>query len=73
MNESIATNVRTKRLEKGYKQEVLALECNMSQANLSHIERGKVNPSEKIMEKIAKSLETTTEELKCGVRIEHNN
>jgi transcriptional regulator with XRE-family HTH domain len=73
MNEFIATNVRTKRLEKGYKQDTLALECKMSQANLSHIERGKTTPSEKTMEKIAKSLETTAEALKYGVRIEHNN
>ncbi len=33
MNNLLADNIRTKRLERGYKQEVLALECNMTQAN----------------------------------------
>jgi transcriptional regulator with XRE-family HTH domain len=73
MNEQIANNIRNKRLELGYKQEVLALECNMTQANISHIEKGKVKPSEEKLEKIAQTLGTTPEELKYGVTIEHKN
>lgn len=73
MNEQIANNIRNKRLELGYKQEVLALECNMTQANISHIEKGKVKPSEGKLEKIAQTLGTTSEELKYGVTIEHKN
>jgi transcriptional regulator with XRE-family HTH domain len=76
MNNLLADNIRTKRLERGYKQEVLALECNMTQANISHIENGKVKPSEEDIEKIAQVLGTTPEELKYGVKeikIEHHN
>ncbi len=73
MNQQIADNIRTKRLEQGYKQEVLALECNMTQANISHIETGKVKPPDEGLEKIAKVLGTTPEELKYGVKIEHKN
>lgn len=76
MNQQIANNIKTKRLELGYKQEVLALECNMSQANISHIENGKVKPTDEGIEKIAKVLGTTPEELKYGIKeikIEHKN
>ncbi len=76
MNNQIADNIRIKRLERGYKQEVLALECNMTQANISHIEKGKVKPTDEGIEKIAKVLGTTPEELKYGVKeikIEHKN
>ena len=71
-----ADNIRTKRIERGYKQEILALDCNMTQANISHIENRKSNPSEEDIEKIAKVLGTTPEELKYGVKeikIEHYN
>lgn len=76
MNNQIADNIRTKRLERGYKQEILALECNMTQANISHIEQGKTKPSDEGLEKIAKVLGTTPEELKYGIKeikIEHKN
>ncbi len=66
MNLKIADNIRTKRLQKGYKQEVLALECNMTQANISHIENGKVKPSDERIERIALALGTTPEILKYG-------
>jgi len=51
-----ADNIRTKRIERGYKQEILALECNMTQANISPIENRKSNPSGQDIEKIAKVL-----------------
>ena len=76
MNNLLADNIRTKRLERGYKQEVLAFECNMTQANISHIENRKSNPSEEDIEKIAKVLDIRPEELKYGVKeikIEHHN
>ena len=73
MNNLLASNIKTKRLERGYKQEVLALECNMTQANISHIEKGKVKPSVKGIKKIAKVFGITPEELKYGVKIEHKN
>ena len=48
----------------------------MTQANISHIENRKVNPSEEDIEKIAKVLGIRLEELKQGVKeikIEHHN
>lgn len=66
MNLKIADNIRIKRIQKGYKQEVLALECNMTQANISHIENGKVKPSDERIERIALALGTTPEILKYG-------
>jgi transcriptional regulator with XRE-family HTH domain len=73
MNLKIADNIRIKRLQKGYKQETLALECNMTQANISHIENGKVKPSEEGIERIALALGTTAEILKYGrVEVKYN-
>ena len=43
----------------------------MTQANISHIENRKSNPSEEDIEKIAKVLGTTPEELKYGVKTEY--
>ncbi len=46
MNNLLAENLRNKRLQLGYKQEALALEINMTQAYISYIEKGKLQPTD---------------------------
>jgi transcriptional regulator with XRE-family HTH domain len=73
MNNLLAENLRNKRLERGYKQEALALEINMTQAYISYIEKGKLQPTDQKLKVIAHVLGTTPEELKYGVKIEDKN
>ena len=60
-------------MEKCYKQEALALEINMTQAYISYIEKGKLQPTDQKLKVIAHVLGTTPEELKYGVKIEDKN
>ena len=73
MNNLLAENLRNKRLQLGYKQEALALEINMTQAYISYIEKGKLQPTDQKLKVIAHVLGTTPEELKYGVKIEDKN
>jgi transcriptional regulator with XRE-family HTH domain len=73
MNNLLAENLRNKRLERGYKQEALALEINMTQAYISYIEKGKLQPTDQKLKVIAHVLGTTPDELKYGVKIEDKN
>lgn len=51
-----ASNVRTMRIAKNLSQESLALEAAIDRTYISGIERGKRNPSLKLVEKLAKCL-----------------
>ena len=60
--------IRKYRIEKGLKMEELAKKVGISTGYLCHLEKGtRQNPSTKIMEKIAKTLEKTVAEIFfCG-------
>ncbi len=58
----IGRNVKRLRREKGYSQEQLALEAEISPSILRMIERGEANPTIKTLGKLAVSLGTTVEE-----------
>ncbi len=58
----IGRNVKRLRREKGYSQEQLALEAEISPSILRMIERGEANPTIKTLGKLAASLGTTVEE-----------
>lgn len=58
----IGRNVKRLRREKGYSQEQLALEAEISPSILRMIERGGANPTIKTLGKLAVSLGTTVEE-----------
>ncbi len=49
--------IRSKRKELGYTQEVLAHLASVSNVYISKLERGKVNPSCKVLEKLCGALE----------------
>ncbi|MCI0502017.1 MAG: helix-turn-helix transcriptional regulator [Fusobacteria bacterium] len=52
-----------KRLQKGLSQEKLAHNIDVTRQTINLIERGKYNPSLKIMKKIAKELDSSLDEL----------
>ena len=54
----LAFNVRWLRVEKGWSQEDLALECDLDRTYVSAIERSKWNVSLGNVQKIAKALNT---------------
>ncbi len=60
--------IRKYRIEKGLKMEELAKKVGISTGYLCHLEKGtRQNPSTKIMEKIAKTLEKKVAEIFfCG-------
>lgn len=58
----IGRNVKRLRRERGYSQEQLALEAEISPSILRMIERGEANPTIKTLGKLAASLGTTVEE-----------
>ena len=52
----IAANVRRLRLESGFTQEQLAHECELDLTYIGGIERGRRNPSVKVLGKLAIAL-----------------
>ena len=52
----IAANVRRLRLERGFTQEQLAHECELDLTYIGGIERGRRNPSVKVIGKLATAL-----------------
>ena len=58
----LGKNVRHFRQTRGYSQEQLALEAEISPSILRMIERGEANPTIKTLGKLAASLGTTVEE-----------
>ena len=61
--ETIGTNVRYLRRRRGYTQEQLANELDMSPAYLRRIERGTANPTINILERLSKPLKTNVPSL----------
>lgn len=55
-NKIVAANVRRLRLERGFTQEQLAHECELDLTYVGGIERGRRNPSVKVLGRIAKVL-----------------
>lgn len=64
---SLGKRIRYLRKQKGYSQEDLALECEINKNYLSDLERGRRNPSLLILDKVAKGLGVTLEELFKGI------
>jgi DNA-binding XRE family transcriptional regulator len=56
LNIVIGYQIKEKRLQKEMSQEELAKKAGIDQSDLSKIERGTLNPSVKMLEKIAKGL-----------------
>lgn len=68
-NAEIGKLVKKKRLAKGLSTRELAFECDMDKANLIRIERGDVNTSIYILNKVAKALDLSLEELFKGFKV----
>lgn len=60
----IGKNIKRIRKEKGLTQKKLGELCGINEANIRKYELGKANPKIETIEKIAKALETTTDELR---------
>lgn len=52
----VAANIRRLRLERGFTQEQLAHECELDLTYIGGIERGRRNPSVKVLGKLAAAL-----------------
>lgn len=63
LNKIFAQNVVSKRKERGWSQERLALEVGIQRSYMSGIERGTRNPTLAVVEKIAAALEIEPIEL----------
>lgn len=62
--------IRLKRVEKGWSQERLALECGLDRTYISAVERSRWNVSLSNIEKIAKTLEIQPWQLLCPPQTE---
>lgn len=60
----IGKNIKRIRKEKGLTQKKLGELCGINEANIRKYELGKANPKIETIEKIAKALETTADELR---------
>lgn len=70
---TIGTNIRNKRFTKGYNQYNMSQMLNVSENTYRKIEGDKVVLKDERLEKIAKILETTVDELKKGVVVVNDN
>jgi len=70
---SIGNNIKSKRVQKGFSQEVLAEKLHVSQATLSNIEADKSIPDVILLQQIAETLDTNINELLDGKTIFVNN
>lgn len=59
--------IRTLRKERGFSQDQLALECNLTQTYLSQIERGERNASVLTIRTLAKAMDVTPAHLLEGM------
>lgn len=59
----VGRNIKKFRLERGFSQEALALECGRDRTYVSGVERGVRNPTVVVLEEIAKALKVPTFEL----------
>lgn len=67
IEKQLGMRIRYLRNKKHWSQEDLALEADVNKNYLSDLERGMRNPTIKILEKIAISLEISLEELFKGI------
>jgi transcriptional regulator with XRE-family HTH domain len=67
-NVAIGNHIRKKRLEKKVSAAELARLCFMDKPNLLRIEKGRINASIYVLNKIAEALEITLEELFKGFK-----
>jgi transcriptional regulator with XRE-family HTH domain len=70
---SIGSNIKNKRAQKGFSQEVLAEKLHVSQATLSNIEADKSIPDVILLQQIAETLDTNINELLDGKTVFVNN
>ena len=68
VNKQLGKRIKYLRSLKKWSQEDLALEANVNKNYLSDLERGERNPTVKILEKIAKALAISLEELFKGIQ-----
>ena len=69
VNKQLGMRIKYLRSLNKWSQEDLALEAGINKNYLSDLERGSRNPTVKILEKIAKALDITLEELFKGIQI----
>ena len=68
VNKQLGMRIKYLRSLRKWSQEDLALEAGVNKNYLSDLERGSRNPTLKILEKIASSLDITLEELFKGIQ-----
>ena len=68
VNKQLGMRIKYLRQRRKWSQEDLALEAGVNKNYLSDLERGSRNPTLKILEKIAASLDITLEELFKGIQ-----
>lgn len=69
INHEFGKRIQFLRKKKGWSQEQFAFECDINKNYLSDVERGRRNPTLKVLEKIANGLGITLEELFKGLGI----
>ena len=67
INKQLGMRIKYLRSIKKWSQEDLALEAGINKNYLSDLERGSRNPTVKVLDKIAKTLGITLEELFKGI------
>ena len=67
INKQLGMRIKYLRSQRKWSQEDLALEAGVNKNYLSDLERGSRNPTVKVLDKIAKSLGITLEELFKGI------
>ena len=67
VNKQLGMRIKYLRSVKKWSQEDLALEAGINKNYLSDLERGSRNPTVKVLDKIAKTLGITLEELFKGI------
>ncbi len=68
INKQLGMRIKYLRSLRKWSQEDLALEAEINKNYLSDLERGSRNPTLKVLEKIASSLDITLEELFKGIQ-----
>ena len=67
INKQLGMRIKYLRSQRKWSQEDLALEAGVNKNYLSDLERGSRNPTVKILDKIARTLGITLEELFKGI------
>lgn len=64
--------VRLARTRNNFSQKTLGYNCNMKQQYISEIERNKRKVSEEVLERMAKGMGMTLDEIKNSILVQHN-